>query len=105
MDREIRHVVQALESLKSVALELERIRGLFEIAGQDEYNVLAVIDFYQRELFDAENRLRVVRNLLHDEGCSCECPCHGFEHGDDCTRSTKCLACRVLKAMSYKVMR
>ena len=44
--------------------EADRLRKLFDDAGQGEYDVLALIDHYQRNSMDADERLRAVRRLL-----------------------------------------
>lgn len=60
--------------------EVERLRKLFDDAGQDEHNVLALIDYYQAEIIAADERARlaypralqaaagVVNEMLADEG-------------------------------------
>ena len=61
---------------KKVA-EADRLRKLFDDAGQGEHNVLALIDHYQRNSTEADERLR-------DH--------HPDERGPDCE---VCLACRI----------
>ncbi len=41
-----------------VVAERDRLRKLFDDAGDGEYNVLALIDFYQQEVINADERLR-----------------------------------------------
>lgn len=72
--------------------EADRLRKLFDDAGQGEHNVLALIDHYQRNSMDADERLRAVRKLLEENGCECPCDHHPDERGDDCDL---CLACRI----------
>lgn len=54
--------------------EADRLRKLFDDAGQGEHNVLALIDHYQRNSMEADERLRVVRGLLEENGCDCVRP-------------------------------
>ena len=76
--------------------EANRLRKLFDDAGQGEHNVLALIDHYQRNSMDADDRLRAVRKLLEENGCECPCDHHPDERGDDCE---VCLACRIGEAV------
>ena len=76
--------------------EADRLRKLFDDAGQGEHNVLALIDHYQRNSMDADDRLRAVRKLLEENGCECPCDHHPDERGDDCDL---CLACRIGEAV------
>ena len=76
--------------------EADRLRKLFDDAGQGEHNVLALIDHYQRNSMEADERLRAVRKLLEWNGCECECEHHWEDHDDDCDR---CLACRLGEAV------
>lgn len=72
--------------------EADRLRKLFDDAGQGEHNVLALIDHYQRNSMDADERLCAVRVLLEENGCDCDCDHDAESHGSDCDR---CLACRI----------
>ena len=76
--------------------EADRLRKLFDDAGQGENNVLALIDHYQRNSMDADERLRAVRCLLEENGCECPCDHHPDERGPDCE---VCLACRIGEAV------
>ena len=76
--------------------EADRLRKLFDDAGQGEHNVLALIDHYQRNSMDADERIRAVRKLLEENGCDCPCDHHADERGDDCE---VCLACRIGEAV------
>ena len=76
--------------------EADRLRKLFDDAGQGEHNVLALIDHYQRNSKDADERLRAVRVLLEENGCDCPCDHHPDERGADCDM---CLACRIGEAV------
>lgn len=76
--------------------EADRLRKLFDDAGQGEHNVLALIDHYQHNSMDADERLRAVRKLLEENGCECPCDHHPDERGDDCDL---CLACRIGEAV------
>ena len=76
--------------------EADRLRKLFDDAGQGEHNVLALIDHYQRNSMDADERIRAVRKLLEENGCDCPCDHHPDERGDDCE---VCLACRIGEAV------
>ena len=76
--------------------ETNRLRKLFDDAGQGEHNVLALIDHYQRNSMDADERIRAVRKLLEENGCDCPCDHHPDERGDDCE---VCLACRIGEAV------
>lgn len=75
-------------ALCAKAAEADRLRKLFDDAGQGEHNVLALIDHYQRNSMAADERLRTVRKLLEEHGC--ECP--GDHHW-------VCLACRIGEAV------
>ena len=77
--------------------ERDRLRKLFDDAGQGEHNVLALIDYYQRQSMDADERIRAVLALLEENGCNCECDHHPEEHDADCER---CLACRIEDALT-----
>ena len=76
--------------------EANRLRKLFDDAGQGEHNVLALIDHYQRNSMESDERIRAVRKLLERNGCECECEHHWEHHDDDCDR---CLACRIGEAV------
>ncbi len=76
--------------------EADRLRKLFDDAGQGEHNVLALIDHYQRNSMDADERLRAVRKLLEENGCECPCDHHWEERGPDCEI---CLACLIGEAV------
>lgn len=72
--------------------EADRLRKLFDDAGQCEHNVLALVDHYQRESMEADERLRTVQALLETNGCDCDCDHDAESHDFDCER---CLACRI----------
>ena len=76
--------------------EADRLRKLFDDAGQGEHNVLALIDHYQRNSMEANERLRAVRKILEENGCECPCDHHPDERGADCDM---CLACRIGEAV------
>ena len=76
--------------------EADRLRRLFDDAGQGEHNVLALIDHYQRNSMESDERLRAVRKLLEENGCDCPCDHHPDERGPDCE---VCLACRIGEAV------
>ena len=76
--------------------EADRLRKLFDDAGEGQYNVLNLVESYQRNSMDADERLRAVRKLLEWNGCECECSHHWEDHDDDCDR---CLACRIGEAV------
>lgn len=76
--------------------EADRLRKLFDAAGQGEHNVLALVDHYQRNSMDADERIRAVRKLLEENGCECPCDHHPDERGPDCE---VCLACRIGEAV------
>lgn len=78
-----------LADVRSLESEVGRLRKLFDDAGQGEHNVLALIDHYQRNSMEADERLRVVRGLLEKNGCDCECDHCWEDHDEDCER---CLA-------------
>lgn len=81
-----------LDAFSASVDEANRLRKLFDDAGQGERNVLALIDHYQRAAMDADDRIRAVRKLIEENGCDCPCDHHHEEHDDDCER---CLACRI----------
>lgn len=76
--------------------ELIYLRKLFNDAGQGEHNVLALVDHYQRNSIDADNRLRAVKAILSQNGCDCDCDHFHDCHEPDCER---CLACRIAEAI------
>ena len=76
--------------------EANRLRKLFDDAGEGQYNVLNLVESYQRNSMEADERLRAVRRLLEWNGCECECEHHWEDHDDDCDR---CLACRIAEAV------
>ncbi len=76
--------------------EADRLRRLFDDAGQGEHNVLALIDHYQRNSMESDERLRAVRKLLEENGCECPCDHHPDERGSACE---VCLACRIGEAV------
>lgn len=85
--------VPDLHAAAAVAVaEAERLRKLFDDAGQGEHNVLALIDHYQHRSMEADARLRAVRQLLEENGCECPCDHHPDERGPGCE---VCLACRI----------
>ncbi len=76
--------------------EADRLRRLFDDAGEGQYNVLNLVESYQRSSMDAEERLRAVRKLLEENGCECPCDHHWEERGPECE---VCLACLVGEAV------
>ena len=76
--------------------EADRLRKLFDDAGEGQYNVLNLVESYQRNSMETDERLRAVRKLLEWNGCECECEHHWEDHDDDCDR---CLACRLGEAV------
>lgn len=76
--------------------EADRLRKLFDDAGQGEHNVLALIDHYQRNSMESDARLRAVRELLEENGCDCPRDHHPDECGPSCE---VCLACRIGQAI------
>jgi hypothetical protein len=72
--------------------EADRLRKLFDDAGEGQYNVLNLVESYQRNSMDADERLRAVRKLLEYNGCECPCDHHPDERGPDCE---VCLACLI----------
>ena len=76
--------------------EADRLRKLFDDAGEGQYNVLNLVESYQRNSMEADERLRVVRRLLEENGCDCPCDHHADERGPDCE---VCLACRIGEAV------
>ncbi len=76
--------------------EADRLRKLFDDAGEGQYNVLNLVESYQRNSMEADERLRAVRKLLEWNGCECECEHHWEERGPDCEI---CLACLIGEAV------
>lgn len=76
--------------------EADRLRKLFDDAGEGQFNVLNLVESYQRNSMEADERLRAVRKLLEWNGCECECEHHWEDHDDDCDR---CLACLIGEAV------
>ena len=76
--------------------EADRLRKLFDDAGEGQYNVLNLVESYQRNSMEADERLRAVRKLLEENGCECPCDHHPDESGPDCE---VCLACRIGEAV------
>ena len=89
-------VAIGLAAYSASVSEADRLRKLFDDAGQGEHNVLALIDHYQRNSMEADERIRAVRKLLEENGCDCPCDHHPDERGDDCE---VCLACRIGEAV------
>lgn len=81
--------------------EADRLRKLFDDAGQGEHNVLSLIDHYQRNSMQADERLRAVRRLLESNGCDCPCDHHRGERGAGCE---VCLACRIGEVVGTGVL-
>lgn len=83
--------------------EANRLRKLFDDAGQGEHNVLALIDHYQRNSMEADERLREVRRLLEEHGCDCEREHHWWRLAAARRRGlgagAVCLACRIGEAV------
>jgi len=67
-----------------------------EYAGEGQFNVLNLVESYQRNSMEADERLRAVRKLLEENGCECPCDHHPDERGPDCE---VCLACRIGEAV------
>ncbi len=76
--------------------EADRLRRLFDDAGEGQFNVLNLVESYQRNSMEADERLRAVRKLLEENGCECPCDHHPDERGPDCE---VCLACRIGEAV------
>lgn len=76
--------------------EADRLRKLFDDAGEGQYNVLNLVESYQRNSMEADERLRAVRKLLEENGCECPCDHHPDERGSACE---VCLACRIGEAV------
>lgn len=76
--------------------EADRLRKLFDDAGEGQYNVLNLVESYQRNSMEADERLQAVRKLLEDNGCECPCDHHQDERGPDCE---VCLACLIGEAV------
>lgn len=76
--------------------EADRLRKLFDDAGEGQYNVLHLVESYQRASMEADERLRTVRRLLEENGCECPCDHHPADRGPDCE---VCLACRIGEAI------
>ncbi len=76
--------------------EADRLRKLFDDAGEGQYNVLNLVESYQRNSMEADERLRAVRKLLEENGCECPCDHHWEERGPDCEI---CLACLIGEAV------
>lgn len=59
-----RYIAQAEATeaeLATVHTERDRLQKLFDDAGEGQYNVLALVDHYQREAMDAGDELRALR--------------------------------------------
>jgi len=55
-----------------------------------------LVESYQQNSMEADERLRAVRKLLEENGCECPCDHHPDERGDDCE---VCLACLIGEAV------
>lgn len=75
---------------------LNKAEALFDDAGEGQFNVLNLVESYQRNSMEADERLRAVRKLLEENGCECPCDHHPDERGPDCE---VCLACRIGEAV------
>ncbi len=76
--------------------EADRLRRLFDDAGEGQFNVLNLVESYQRNSMESDERLRAVRKLLEENGCECPCDHHPDERGSACE---VCLACRIGEAV------
>lgn len=76
--------------------EADRLRKLFDDAGQGEHNVLALIDHYQDRAIYAERKLDSVKEVLEKNGRDCDCPGHCEDLSDDLGT---CLACKIAKVV------
>ena len=83
-------------TLAEKVAEADRLRKLFDDAGEGQFNVLNLVESYQRNSMEADERLRAVRKLLEENGCECPCDHHPDERGPDCE---VCLACRIGEAV------
>ena len=48
-------------TIRILRAEVERLRKIFDDAGHGEHNVLALVEHYQQQAMDADERLRAVR--------------------------------------------
>jgi len=96
IERDGQLLADRVAKLVSKAAEADRLRKLFDDAGEGQYNVLNLVESYQRNSMEADERLRVVRRLLEENGCDCPCDHHADERGPDCE---VCLACRIGEAV------
>lgn len=85
-----------LAAYSAAVAEADRLRKLFDDAGEGQFNVLNLVESYQRNSMEADERLRAVRKLLEENGCECPCDHHPDERGADCE---VCLACRIGEAV------
>lgn len=96
MDEWIGRAGEAERTVAAKVAEADRLRKLFDDAGEGQYNVLNLVESYQRNSMEADERLRAVRKLLEENGCNCPCDHHADERGPDCE---VCLACRIGEAV------
>lgn len=86
----------AHEHRADLLAEVDRLRKLFDDAGQGEHNVLALVEHYQTRVSECEDRISAAREILSANGCDCGCGHHYAEHLPDCHQ---CLACRIEEAL------
>jgi hypothetical protein len=77
-----------------IIAENKRLQKLFDDASNGQYDVLALIDYYQEEMFSAKSENAKMRGFLDliDDEIRGGCDCHSNEH---ITVHPRCLACRV----------
>lgn len=51
-------------TIRILRAEVERLRKIFDDAGQGEHNVLALVEHYQQQAMDADEKLWAVRVRL-----------------------------------------
>lgn len=93
-------ITQAWREQRARVRALEQ---LFDDAGEGQYNVLNLVDHYQRDAMEAQCRIRGVREVLEKNGCDCDCDHHPQEHNAACERCLACRVCDALEAMAIAV--
>ena len=69
--------------------EADRLRKLFDDAGQGEHNMLALVEHYQSEMMKAQEQVSGIAAILGDAGCDCD------DEDEDEDARYRCLAHRI----------
>jgi hypothetical protein len=70
--------------------ERDRLRKIFDDAGEGQYNVLRLVEHYQQEAIEPEAKLTAIRELITEHGCECE------------AIQSLCLPCQIARLITSK---